>query len=242
MIKESRIEILLNDGFLIEGIHTTNNDFSPKIVIFIHGFTGHRNEHIFFNCSKFFAQKGIDSFRFNLYSDKKKSRKFVDTSLSIHAKDVSQVITSFKNRYKQIYLVGHSFGGVTLLITELENVTSIIFWDVSYIDVKQEMKDFDFIPSLNCYVMRGHVDCLVGVKYIEELKKFFDCGDLVSKINLPVKFITAGKMGNSEAGKKYFARANEPKELHNIPDADHCFDSYSAESELFEETFKWVML
>lgn len=39
-----------------------------KLIIFVHGLTGHKNEHQFYNASKYFTTKNFAVFRFDLYS------------------------------------------------------------------------------------------------------------------------------------------------------------------------------
>ena len=85
------------------------------------------------------------------------------------------------------------------------------------------------------------IEFLVGKKFIEELKKFPDCGKLVKKINKPVLFITAGnKKGNFTAGIKYFKHANQPKKLIKFASADHNFNKLKDERRLLEGTYLWL--
>lgn len=234
---QEEIFIDTTDGYKIYGSITFSSQKTDRLVIFVHGFTGHKDEHIFFNGAKFFNENGLDVFRFDLYSFEKNSRPFKDQSISVHGKDVGVVKDHFKNKYKKIYLVGHSYGGTSLLFLELSGVSALIFWDASY--VSKEGKDyFKYNKYLDSYIVEDRIDYIVGKKFVEELKDFPDCGNLISKVNIPVKFITA--KGNH--GLKYFEKANNPKELINIEKADHCFNSFESEAELLKETLKWISL
>ena len=71
---------------------------SKKLIIFVHGFTGHRNEHIFFNGAQYFGDEGFDTFRFDLYTGLKKARHFEETKISLHGKDITTVIKLFKKK------------------------------------------------------------------------------------------------------------------------------------------------
>jgi pimeloyl-ACP methyl ester carboxylesterase len=233
--------ILTADGHKIYGTQTFAEVASGKLVIFVHGFTGHKDEHIFFNGAKFFNQHGYDAFRFDLYSGEEGARHFRDTSISLHGKDITAVLEHFKPSYEKIYLVGHSYGGTSLLCTDASLASALIFWDASYITEKDSETDLAYNPSLDAYLLKDRVDYLVGKKFVEDLKHFPDCGELAARIHVPVKFITAGKEGgNDSAGQKFFAHANEPKALANIPTADHCFNGFEEEDKLFQETLEWV--
>lgn len=237
---EKQLNIKTGDGHTIYGTHANSGTASDKLIIFVHGFIGHRNEHIHFNGAKFFTEKGFDTYRFELYCEEKGARHFRDTKISLHGKDITEVVRHFRDTYKKIYLVGHSFGGTSLLFTDSSLVDAFIFWDASYIEWKEEQKDFIFNEKIDAYIIDWGVEHIVGKGFVEELKNFPDCCELVAGIHKPVKFITAGSKGNLKAGKKYLERANEPKEHFNIDGADHNFNSFNAEEKLFEETYKWV--
>lgn len=116
---EKELKIPTPDKKVVVGTLLTAKKKSEILVVFVHGFTGHQNEHIFFNGAKFFSEKGIDSFRFNLYAGEDKNiRRFRDTTISLHGKDISTVVKSFRKKYKKIYVVGHGYGGTSLLFAE----------------------------------------------------------------------------------------------------------------------------
>lgn len=240
-IREKEIKIKSKD-VLIYGTLCSSVKKTDKIVIFVHGFTGNRNEHIFFNGAKYFTNKGFDTFRFDLYSHKDGARHFENTKISLHGEDVQDVVNYFKDKYEKIYLVGHSYGGTSLLFVDPKNISAFVFWDASYIDWNEEQNDFIYDKNLDAYRINWGIQYVVGKGFVGELKNFPDCGDLVNKIDKPVLFITTGKgkEGNSRAGEKYYAKANEPKSLVNIEDADHNFNSLESEDKLLEETYGWI--
>lgn len=214
---------------------------TKRIIIFVHGFTGNNNEHIFFNGAKFFAGKGFDTYRMSLYgTETNNSRHFKDTKISQHGKDITTVVEYFRNTYEKIYIVGHSYGGTSLLFVNPTYVDGYIFWDASYISPNDSQEDIKFNNNLDRYIMDWGIEILVGKDYINELKNFPDCGELIKKINKPVLFITAGKRGGADNGIKYFKNANNPKKLVNIETADHNFNNWSDEERLFNETSNWI--
>src|SRR3989344_1297461 len=117
---EKEIKIKTSDGKYIYGVLRLPNSGTllreRPLIIFVHGLTGHKNEHIFFNSARFFANRDWPSFRFDLYGDEKYSRHLQNCTLDTHAKDLDQVIDYFKNRgVKKVFVVGHSYGGLTIL-------------------------------------------------------------------------------------------------------------------------------
>ncbi len=239
---EKELKIKTHDGKYLYGTLGIAKPKSTRLVIFVHGFTGHQNEHIFFNGSRYLTERGFDTFRFNLYGGGQKgSRHFRDVKISLHGKDITTVAKHFRKKYKRIFIVGHSYGGTSLLFADQSLVQGFVFWDASYINLKKsDTADLGFNKKVNAYVYDFGFEYMVGRGFIDELKNFPDCGELIMKINKPVLFITSGRKGNSEAGKKYFDLANKPKKLVSIKHADHCFDNWEDERELFEETDLWL--
>lgn len=237
---EKEIEVKTLDKKLIYGTLGKAKDKSDKLVIFVHGFTGNQNEHIFFNGSKFLAEKGFDTFRFNLYGWQKGARHFKDAKISLHGKDITTIVKHFRNKYKKVFVVGHSYGGTSLLFTNSSIIDGFVFWDASYIDLKDSKEDLGYDKKSGKYIYDFGIEYFVGKGFIDELKNFPDCGELIKKIFKPVLFVISGRKGNAKAGKKYFALANEQKKLVNIKHADHCFDNWKDEEELLEKTYTWL--
>src|ERR1700722_5022683 len=85
---------------------------SDKLVIFCHGLTGSMYESKSMQGVKLFTSKGYDTFRIDFYGDAWQSgRTLLHSTISTHVLDLNTVLDHFKNKYKKIYLVGHSLGG-----------------------------------------------------------------------------------------------------------------------------------
>lgn len=235
---EKEVKISTTDRKVIVGTLLTAKRKSNALVIFVHGFTGHQNEHIFFNGAKFFAEKGIDTFRFNLYAGEVKGiRRFRDTCISLHGEDVSTVVKHFRKKYKTIYVVGHSYGGTSLLFVEQSLVDGLVFWDAAYISKADSRESLKYNKALDAYILDWGMEIIVGKKFVEGLKHFPDCSKLVQEIHKPILFIATGK-GN--LGKKYYEHANKPKKFIAMPNADHNFNKIKEEQKLFEYTYNWL--
>lgn len=241
---EKELKIRTVNRKSIYGTLGITNKKSHKLVIFVHGFTGHQNEHIFFNGAKFFTEKGFDTFRLNLYGDLygkgDKSRHFRDTYISLHGKDITTVAKFFRKKYKKIFVIGHSYGGTSLLFTDQSFIDGYVFWDASYINSKDSTANMKFNKNIDGYILDWGMEYIVGKRFVEELKNFLDCKDLIKEVQKPVLFITAGNRGNSKAGIKYFENANQPKKLINIKTADHNFNKWEDEEKLLKNTYIWL--
>jgi pimeloyl-ACP methyl ester carboxylesterase len=100
------------------------------LVIFVHGLSSHLDHHIFFNGSRYFEKRGLSSFRFNLYGNSNHARKMIDCTLETCIYDLNRVVEHFRRRrIKQIFLVGHSLGGLTILLSKNLGYDSLVLWD-----------------------------------------------------------------------------------------------------------------
>ncbi len=237
---EKEITIQTPDKKLIYGTLGNAKNKSEKLIIFIHGFTGNQNEHIFFNGSKFLTEKGFDTFRFNLYGWQKEARRFKEVKISLHGNDITTVVKHFRKKYKKVFVVGHSYGGTSLLFSDSSLIDGFVFWDASYISSADSREDLGYDKKVKKYIYDFGIEYFVGKEFIDELKNFPDCGRLIKEIHKPVLFVISGRKGNAKAGRKYFTVANKPKKLLNIKHADHCFDNWKDEEKLLEETYLWL--
>lgn len=244
---EKEIKIKTTDSKYIYGVlRIPRNSLrlnGKPLVVFVHGLTGHKNEHHFFNGARFFEKRGWPTFRFDLYGDEKRSRHLQNCTLETHAKDLDTVIDYFINKgAKKIFVAGHSYGGLTILASKNKKYDAITLWDSSY-------EPFGFFKHAKrvmlkesaVYIEDWGIQFVLGEEMIKEAKKLTGkkCVNLIKSVHAPVNIIVAGKGGLIKGGKKYFKAANVPKEFTVIKNATHCFDEDGAEEKLFQETYNW---
>jgi len=237
---EKNVKIKTPDKHTIYGTLTTSKNQSLILIIFVHGLTGFKNEHQFFNGAKFFAAHGFNVFRFDLYSGEKGGRWLRDTSISIHTKDLDAVVKSFKKKFKKIFVIGHSLGGLTILNSDLANVDGVVLWDSSTNNWPKFKNFFKFKKNLKGFLMNWGMEYVIGKKMYDELMLISAPKELIAKINKPIKIIVAGNGGLKKAGAEYFRYAKPPKEFAIIAGAGHTFDEEGVEEKLFQSTFDFL--
>lgn len=231
------IQINTSDKCKIYG--TLDSNGNSSLMIFVHGITGNKDEHHYFNAVPFFAQNDFDTFRFNFYCRDKEARPLSESSITSHANDLKTIIDFFKDKYENLILVGHSLGALVILNTELSNISKLVLWDSTTGFENLEDKDISYYANLNKYILNWRMDIIVGKQMIDEWKNT-DIEQLIKKISIPCKFIFAGNCDKYESWKPYLKDIKVRSEVVVINGASHGFIEAGAEERLFEETLKWI--
>lgn len=236
---EEEIKIPIGNKKYIYGV--LRGSYAKPMVVFIHGFTGHKNEHHFYNGARFFEKKGFSSFRFDLYSWKEDGRKLEDCTFSIHGQDLDRVIDFLRSKgTKEIFVVGHSFGGLTILLSKKKDFQAAVLWDAT--PNPETVTQGKFLKELDLFYKTW--DTSFGFTFGKEMyeeNKILKPFELISTLRIPTKVIIAGVGAYVEDGKKYFNAAKKPKELTIIDNATHGFEEDGVEEKLFNETYKWII-
>lgn len=235
---EIDLKIELTDGREIRGILRKNKK-SKGIIIFVHGLAGDKNEHIFFNGSKFFEEKKYDSFRFNLYDDLPNCRKFGESDLNTQSVYLHEIINQLKDHYENIHIIGHSLGCPIILNSLVDCIKSIVFWEPS-LEPKEIFRQT--LPSRDTKyrLMKARINLPINKSMIKSANQFTPISKLLKKNKVPLKIIGAEKAGFKIGMDLYLINANKPKAFSVIRKSNHFFDEDGAEEMLFKESIKWI--
>lgn len=239
---QKEIIIKTTDNKNIYWIYDNLEVISKWLIIFIHGLTWSRDEGIFVHWEKYFNEKWYSTFRFNLYGDRENGRKLSETNLQDHIIDVNNVVKYFEEKWeRKIFLIGHSFGGLTILYSDLSEISTIVLRDPS-MGGKKTLDSVVYNEETSNYM----IDWWKGEQYpiSDDMYRDFCIDsenhlDRIKKIKLPTKIICA-ENGLKQQSEKYYEVANEPKGFAMIPVARHCFHEEWTKEKLFDETFDWI--
>jgi hypothetical protein len=236
---EKQVKIKTKDGFTIYGILNSAKK-SDKLIIFVHGLGGNIMEHQFFNAVPFFTKRGFDALRISLYEYENDARRLRNTTLSIHGEDVKIVAKKFRNKYKRLYAVGHSFGGPSILLSDPNVFDAIVLWDPTYRPSfkSHSSKRLRFVKALNAYVLDWGIELLIGKGMIEHANTL-KADQLLGRVTTPIKIILAAK-GNGKYRKEYERDVPHPGRVVFMKKADHNFTDLASEEDLFKETLSWI--
>lgn len=239
---QEKIMINTTNDKIIYWIFNNPENISKGLIIFVHGLTWSMDEHIFVNWEKYFNEKWYSTFRFNLYGDKINWRKLSETNLQEHVIDVNNVVKYFQEKWKEkIILIWHSFGGLTILYSDLSKISTAVLRDPS-MGGKKTLNSVVYNQKTSNYV----IDWWSGEQYpiSDSMYKDFCIDsenhlDKMKEIKLPIKIICAENWLKIQS-ERYYEVANEPKKFAMIPVARHCFHEEWTEEQLFDETYDWI--
>jgi len=235
---EKEVNIKARDRLKIQGILYERG--RENLVIFLHGITGSIHEHHIKTGIEFFYNKNYSVYAYNQYSDetlnKEKPRALYDKiTIDRHIEDLEDVYDYFKNQYENIYLVGHSLGGLTILIANIPCKAQSL-WDPSAAEPFSK-KIYTTYKGLFAKQAGGKIAILNN--NLEKNKKYYNIKRLVKiceKIKTPTHIIGASKAFGPKniVYSKYISNC-----LFESMEADHNFTKLGQVKEICEKAYKW---
>lgn len=203
----------------------------PAIII-VHGLGSSPTEALYYNAARNFEQHGFLVVRFNLYHWKKGARKLNECTLKTHGRDIDEVISYLRTQgSKKIFVIGHSYGGPSIMHSEKQDFDGVILWDSSINSVKNYFLKTKFIPDINGRLFNVGYDMVIPEAMVQESKQL-DVYKLIKNITAPVLVIAADMGILVNGAKKMYHCANEPKDFAVIKDASHNFEEDKAQEKL----------
>jgi dienelactone hydrolase len=236
-MQESFLSISANDECLIYGVL---NQVQPsnRLIIFVHGLTGEKENHLYYNAARFFPRNGCHSYRYDLFSNEVNGRKLVDCTLTTFSDDLNRVLSYFSNSYKQIHVVGHSIGGCVALNAKQSLICSFVLWDTGLQNGSSDSGAFVFDEHTKLFIADLKIRYFLSPKLIEERAQ--QGGDVVKKIRRPVKLIFAGNTNIKDSWNDNICHIKPYHEVLTIEGAGHGFNEFGKNDELFDETLNWL--
>jgi pimeloyl-ACP methyl ester carboxylesterase len=237
----SKLSIPTPDNHLIYGTLDQPNEKTEKLIVFIHGLTGHQNEHIFYNAVPFFTSRGYAVCRFDFYSGEKGSRLLRESTIASHAQDLQTVLAELRPQFPKIFLVGHSLGGHVIMTAKPSGIIAAVFWDSTHNLNDKLTHDLKLVPELDAYLLEWGVEFLIGRAMRDEWLTAALPSELLKDFTAPLKIILAEQSQESVAAwQQAFPQLSMPKDLVIIKNADHNFNEPRTEADLFQQTLSWL--
>lgn len=238
--REKDFTLLTADGMQIYGrVNYAGDKPSPKAVVTSHGLTGYMNEYIHLMARDYFNERGYDVIRFNYYSSEKDARILKDCTLQTHAVDLNTVTNHFSPQYEKIFIAGHSYGGLTILLAN-PKANAVSFWDASFVPEFWKT-EASYVPELDCYKIGWGSEKLAGKAMYQEAEnlKENDSISMARALKCPAQVLLAGENNENTNRTLLFDSLKDPKDFYDVPGADHCFNKGKTVYDLLEKTHAW---
>jgi len=238
---ESNFKLETFDNFKIHGIVNSTKDDADKAVFIVHGMAGHMYEYVH-KCAANFFQSEYDVYRFNFYSLNSDARKLVDCDLSTHVKDFETILNNFSDKYKEIYIIGHSYGGPVIMNSKMpSNAKCISLWDPSFALNSFGTWDCVELKGRKLYIMPMSIDVLINEQMYKDIQMITReyCLDKASNFKLPVQVVHGTRDLFGRYDESYNSRGNPQNIREYIKDAKHNFANEDHAEILLNKTKDW---
>lgn len=238
---EKSIKIPTKDDHYIYGTLNYTSSNTKNVIVIVHGLSGHQEEHPYYAGARYFIKHNFAVCRFDLYSWKKKARKLDETTIAINAEDTNTIVNHLrKEGYKKVFVVGHSLGALSLLLSNTQRIDGLVLWDPSNDQsLRKKRKWIKYDKRIDNYLFYAGIKFLMGKKMHREWKNFPNIAKKIKQIQKPLLIIAAGKGKLEKRSQQYYKNANQPKKLVIIKEAGHTFSEEGTEEQLFRETLSW---
>ena len=233
-------------GLRIKGILRGDIKTQP-VAIMMHGRPSTGNSLLQYIGARFLSGRGIATLRLYMYDTEPHTRNLVDCTLQTHVDDFEAVVRALRSQgVKQIFGIGHSYGGLTILKSTVA-LESAVLWDPAHGLWWVEDREAPFRKTYPEEQSGEYIIGLAGAGYINSsvAAKTYDeqLGDTSSWAakEYPLQIVSAGKGALVDLADKYMAAAHEPKRHVIVPEAHHNFeDSDAVMLDLFDQTLYWL--
>lgn len=229
------------DGKKIYGLLNKAEKPNGKVVIIAHGLTGHINEYLHLIARDFFTGRGYDVVRLSFYDDPEDARKLSECTIETHAQDLRQVFDRFKTQYKKPFVIGHSYGGLSMLYAAPQ-AAALAFWDSSFRIYDSHWQSRAQKVEPNHYrVCIGGTYHQISAEMVEVDKQatIEKLNSLAARIVNPSIVLIAEESRDDQTRNPLFEALTCPKKRVEITGADHCFTKGQTVYALLNATYDW---
>ncbi|MBT4504786.1 MAG: alpha/beta fold hydrolase [Gemmatimonadetes bacterium] len=210
------------------------------IVVLGHGVTGNKDRPFLVALAKGIAAAGVPVLRFSFAGNGDSEGRFEDATISKEVEDLGAVLSALEDR--TVCFVGHSMGGaVGVLRASQDPRIRCLISLAGMVDTRGfAHREFaDVTPDQGC--MWDEPTCPLSQAYIDDMNQIDTVVDKASQIAVPWLLVhgTEDDVVPIQDSRDIFAGANDPKQLIEIPGADHVFNG-DATPAMVEAVVAWV--
>jgi uncharacterized protein len=233
-------DIKNNAGEKLDYVVHQGNANSKQIVVLGHGVTGNKDRPFLVALADGLESAGINVLRFSFAGNGDSDGRFEDAVITKEVDDLGRVIDALDGY--TICFVGHSMGGaVGVLRASTDGRIQYLISLAGMVDTKgfAEREFGDVTPDAGN--MWDDEDCPLSSAYMNDLTALDTVVNRATQIHVPWLLVhgTEDDVVPIEDSQLIFTKANEPKELVELPGADHVFGDADT-AVMVEKVVTWV--
>ncbi|MCD6443914.1 alpha/beta hydrolase [Candidatus Bathyarchaeota archaeon] len=251
---EEKPVFFVNEGERLVGMLHVPDETPAPIVVFCHGFTGHRIEahRLFVHAARAFCRHGFLALRFDFRGSGESEGLFQSMTVSGEVSDLKAAISWVENldevEKDRVGVVGLSLGGVVVILTASQDdrIRAVAAWSAPA-DLSEVAKGVLSGVGLEEVASRGYLDLpsgyRVGYGFVSEAYSMKHAVlSAVSKISprpLLIVHGTEDQVVPPSHAERLYKTAGEPKSLFMVEGADHTFSRWELQWKVINHTVEW---
>lgn len=197
---------------------------APEIVLIGHGVTGNKDRPFVVALAEALACAGLSALRFSFTGNGASGGQFTDCTISREVEDLGAVIDALPGR--KICYIGHSMGGAVGVLRAAKDprIQALVSLAGMVHTKAFAEREFGTVTPDEGFMWDDN-NCPLSQKYMDDMARIGSVAGQASKIKVPWLLVhgTEDDVVPLQDSKDIFAQANEPKELAEIPGANHVF-------------------
>lgn len=213
---------------------------SKTIAVLGHGVTGNKDRAFVVALAEGLAVAGIPALRFSFSGNGASEGRFVDSTITKEVADLGAVLDALKGH--TVGYVGHSMGGAVGVLRASQDARIAFLVSLAGMVHTKDFAQREFgMVTPGGGFMWDDESCPLSQAYMDDLGKIRSVVDLAPAIRVPWLLVHGSEddVVPLQDSRDLFARANQPKELIEIPGAGHVF-SGTATAVMVEKVVGWV--
>jgi hypothetical protein len=227
-------------GEKIDYTFHTGKKESDTIVVLGHGVTGNKDRPFLVALAEELAKGGVNTLRFSFSGNGASGGRFADSNISKEVEDLGSVLDNLSNA--RIGYIGHSMGSaVGVLRAARDPRIKFLVSLAGMVNTKEfAEREFGMVKPGEGF-MWDDTNCPLSQGYMDDLRKIGSVIKEAPKIKVPwllVHGIEDDVVPISDS-REIFAKANQPKELYELPGANHVFAG-AATQPMIDKVKSWL--
>lgn len=213
---------------------------APEIVLIGHGVTGNKDRPFVVALAEALAHAGISAIRFSFSGNGASEGKFTECTITKEVEDLGAVLDAFEKR--KICYIGHSMGGAVGVLRAARDPRIAALISLAGMVHTQDFAEREFgMVKPGEGFMWDDSDCPLSQAYMDDMARIGSVLEFASQVKVPWLIVhgTADDVVPLQDSKEAYLKANDPKELIELPGANHVFAGEHTQK-MIDEVVPWL--